>query len=119
MNYLEKYSLTELKTAQETIEKKMVIEENSLGEAKKYCLRDNKLWAVDGLKEVKVEELINEKTGNKLYDEQQIENMKLQLRKYYMINKRRNEIIIERLRREWGEEYFNDDEENKEMDINK
>ena len=111
MEDLIKLSLTELIMALDSVDKAITSLENSLDEAKDYYIYNGEVWTVYGFKKIRVEELKNEETGKQLYNEKQLNCIKKDIQNLNKLNNRRNNLIIEKKKREWGEDYFKYEEE--------
>jgi len=117
MEDLSKWTLSDLKEAKKTVDMDIIDKENFLGEDKEFFLKDGELWTVYKLKLTKVKDLKSEKTNNPLYNEKQLRNVKRVLNDVSKLKKRRNELFIKIKRMEWGNEYFENSELNKDKEL--
>ena len=103
---LKKLTLSELKDSLKTVEKFIKSEEDFLDDAKNAFIRDDEVWIIHKLKLVKLRELTDTTTGIPLYNYDQLNQVKEEIEKLNILNKRRNSLIEEIRLRELGVEFF-------------
>lgn len=106
MDDLKKLSLTELKGALESVNKAIEGEQKFMGIAKDAFIENGEVCLIHSTKLMKLKDLTNEKTGKPLYNEKQIERVRKYIDDMKILYKRHNNIVLEKKRREWGDEFF-------------
>ena len=106
MEDLKILTLSELKDSLKTVEKFIKSEEDFLDDAKDAFIRDDDVWIIHKLKLVKLRELTDTTTGIPLYNYDQLNQVKEEIEKLNILNKRRNNLIEEIRLRELGVEFF-------------
>ena len=103
---LKKLTFAELKEILESVEKAIKAERIYLGEVKDAFIQDEDLWVIHNLQLTKVKDLVDKKSKRLMFNSNQLIRVKKGIDDLIIWNRRRNNIISEIKRREWGGEYF-------------
>jgi len=98
--------LTQLKLDLAELQKRIDIEKSNLKEAKDASFQKGGIWLLFKLQFKPIEKIIDEKTSKPLFSKKQIEQVRKGLEKISLLRKRKNELLIEKIKLELQTELY-------------
>lgn len=98
--------LAHLKLDLAELQKSIDIEKSNLKEAKDASFQKGRIWLLFKLQFKPIEKIIDEKTSKPLFNKKQIEQIRKGLEKISLLRKRKNELLIEKIKLELQTELY-------------
>lgn len=112
MDDLNKMDLVSLKIAAAKVKKLLKYEEEDMLDIRNYFIENNEVWVFEGFKTLKAKELKDEKTGKLKHNDKDLAGIKNALNSLSKLRKKKNELDLMIIKRELGEDYFDQGNEN-------